>query len=155
MNLQINFLKFKNGELTTQQIVLLIVLILSFVVILFFIFRLNPGEISDREICRNSVVLVSKSNNFVSELDCRTNYLCISKGEVCENFVYKTKVNVQNKEEVMKVVADEMASCWQTFGEGKLDFVGYSVWPDFFVGSYCGVCSTISFDKSLINQEFS
>ena len=45
------------AELTTQQIVGLIILIISFVIILYFIFALNLGETTDKEICHNSVAL--------------------------------------------------------------------------------------------------
>jgi len=46
----------KKAELTTQQIVTIIILIISFAVILFFIFRMNFGEIEKKEICHNSVL---------------------------------------------------------------------------------------------------
>src|SRR3989339_538597 len=77
----------KRGELTTQQIVGLIILITSFAVILFLLFRLNLGEISEKEICHNSVVLKGQSpSNFdVGNLDCKTNYVCISGGEDCKD----------------------------------------------------------------------
>lgn len=48
--------KNRKGELTTQQLVMLIILILSFAVILFFIFRLNLGGTTNKEICHDSVV---------------------------------------------------------------------------------------------------
>ena len=51
------FLKNKKGEMTTQQIVLLIILIASFAVILGFLFKLNFGAESEKDICHNSVVL--------------------------------------------------------------------------------------------------
>ena len=51
----------KKAELTTQQLIGLIVLIVSFGVILFLILRLDLGETSKKEICHNSVLLKDKS----------------------------------------------------------------------------------------------
>src|SRR3989339_574623 len=86
----------KRGELTTQQIVGLIILITSFAVILFLLFRLNLGEISEKEICHNSVVLKGQSpSNFeVGNLDCKTNYICISGGEDCKDFNHTNIINI-------------------------------------------------------------
>ena len=53
----------KRGELTSQQLVTIIILIISFAVILILIFKLNLGQESDKEICHNSVVMNSKSKN--------------------------------------------------------------------------------------------
>jgi hypothetical protein len=38
-----------------------------------------------------------------------------------------------------------MANCWQTFGEGNLDYIGSTYSSDL----YCSICSQISFDKSV------
>ena len=51
----------KKGELTTHQLVGLIILIVSFAVILFLLFRLNLGETTNKEICHNSVIMKGKS----------------------------------------------------------------------------------------------
>ena len=138
-------LKNKNGEITTQQIVMLIILITSFVVILFFFFRLNLGEVSNKEICHNSVVLKGKSITGFGKLDCKTNYLCISGGEKCEgiNPTQTIKVDSDNKNETMKAIADEMVDCWWQFGEGKVDYAGSSI-----TGRSCAVCSIVRFDEN-------
>ena len=39
----------KKAELTTQQIVLIVLLVISFAVVLIFIVRLNLKEVSDKE----------------------------------------------------------------------------------------------------------
>ena len=144
--------KIKNsrGELTTQQIVLLIILITSFSIILFFFFKLNLGEETQKTICHNSVILKGSlvSSLRGGNLDCRTNYLCISGGEECEgiNPTITKEVDLSKpdaKEVIMKTVADEMADCWWMFGEGKIDYVGD------YIGTHCAVCSIIEFDESL------
>lgn len=137
--------KNRRGELTTNQLVMIIVLIVSFVVILFLIFRLNLGETTDKEICHNSVVLINKATSFVGSLDCKTNYLCISGGGDCEGTISETiRVNPENKEEIMKAIAEEMSDCWWQFGEGKMNYgtsQGTSI-------KYA-ICSIIEFDSHI------
>jgi len=137
----------KRGELTTQQIVMLIILIISFVVILFLLFRLNLGRTTDAEICHNSVVLKSKTEGLVGELDCKTNYVCI--GDKCEgiNPTETIKINMKKedetvKQEIMKTIAEEMSDCWWMFGEGE---VKYGAWLNY----HCAICSIVKFDKKI------
>lgn len=133
---------FKKGELTTQQLVMIIILILSFAIILFFIFRLNLGGTTNKEICHDSVV--KKSNLIMrvlyGEIKCETGYTCISAGGQCSEITAKSTVNVNanNKDEIFKTIAEEMANCWWMFGEGKLNY-----------GKGCAVCSYIDFDDKI------
>ncbi|GIU68525.1 MAG: hypothetical protein KatS3mg001_375 [Candidatus Pacearchaeota archaeon] len=140
----------KKGELTTKQIVTLIILIVSFIVILFFIFRLNLKEKTDKEICRNSVVLRDQGKIFSGPLDCKTNYLCLySKKECSEFFTEKIKIEKLEKTELMKHIAEEMADCRWMFGEDKkLRYTGGST----STGVDCAICSIISFDEEIQNK---
>jgi len=143
----------KRGELTTTQLVTIIILIVSFVIILFLIFNLNLGGTADKEICRNSVILRDQSKIFAGPLDCKTNYLCISGGGDCSGISASEKVVIDlgKKEEIIKVIADEMASCWWQFGEDKeLSYVGE---PGLSGGVDCAVCSIVQFDEK-IQQNF-
>tara|TARA_Y100000310_G_scaffold303088_1_gene341085 strand:+ start:578 stop:1357 length:780 start_codon:yes stop_codon:yes gene_type:complete len=146
--------KEKRGELTTQQIVGLIILITSFVVILFFFFRLNLGEETQKEICHNSVVLKGKGTLAKlaaggGSLDCRTNYVCISGGGECEGINPTETIEIDlskdtAKNEIMKVVANEMADCWWMFGEGKINYVGNDL-----IDYHYAICSIVKFDKNI------
>ena len=125
----------KRGELTSHQIVVITILIISFIVILFLLFRLNLGEETQKEICHNSIILQDRSF-FSGPLNCRTNYLCVSGGEDCEDINPMQTIEVdinprptQEKTEedlikgqIMKSIADEMSDCWWQFGEGKVDY---------------------------------
>lgn len=137
----------KRGELTTQQIVMIIIIIISFVVLLYFLFRLNPNETSSKQICYNSVVLLSKSDSLVGNLDCKTNYLCLSGGDSCTSFnpTSTVKVDVSKKDEILKALADEMADCWWMFGKGEIDYVTGFLKEE----SHCAICSRIKFDKKI------
>lgn len=137
----------KHGELTTKQLVMIIVLIVSFIIVLFLLFRLNLGETTSKEICHNSVILKEKSGILAGPLDCRTNYLCISGGGGCEEIsaTSTVKVDPENKNEIMKALADEMSDCWWMFGEGKIDYAGAGTWTKVA----CSICSIVEFDETL------
>ena len=140
----------KRAELTTAQLVGLLVLIASFVILLILFFRLNLGEESNKEICHNSVLLKDKTGGFVGSLDCRTNYVCISGGDDCEDsFSSKVNVDPSNKDEIMKAIADEEVGCWWQFGEGKVNNYAGGVGDIAPTKVYCAVCSVIQFDKKV------
>jgi hypothetical protein len=139
----------RRGEVTTQQIVLLIILLVSFAVILFLIFRLDFGKESDSEVCHNSVVM--KGSSVVpadaTPLKCSRTYICITKDGRCESMTKPDIRKVATKEEVFNVLAEEMANCWWMFGEGKVDYVGKD---NLYESNYCSICSQIAFDNSLV-----
>ncbi len=144
----------KKGELTTKTLITIIVLIASFVIILFLLFRLDLGATTDKEICHNSVVLKSKAKGFVGALDCKTNYVCISGGGKCENInpTETIKISLKGEDEIikqkiMKVIADEMADCWWMFGEGELNYLGTD-----FEGYHCAICSIVKFDEEVYTK---
>ena len=142
------FKKIKKGEITTQQIVILIILVTSFVVILFFFFRLNLGEETDQELCRNSVVL--KGSSFLTEgttsLNCYRSYECLTEDGTCEGLTSPDKIEkIKNLDDIYQELAENMANCWWMFGEGKIDYIETGLTK----GNYCSICSQILFDDSL------
>jgi len=146
------FVKNRKGELTTKQLVTIIILIVSFIIILFLIFRLNLGETSNKEICHNSVILKGRTEGLIGSLDCRTNYLCISGGKDCKGIsatstikIDMSKSSEKIKNEIMKALVDEMADCWWMFGEGKINYGGG------FLNTkvYYAICSRIVFDEKI------
>lgn len=146
-------MKNKSGELTTQQIVMLIILITSFAIILFLLFRLNLGKETDKEICHNSVVMRGNSvlpKDAVS-LNCKTNYVCITEDGTCEQMTKPEIKKVKDETEVYEILANEMADCWWMFGEGKVDYIG----KDYLKKNlYCSICSQVAFDDSLKKEIF-
>lgn len=153
MNNKMKKIESKKGELTTQEIVILIVLIISFVIILFLLFRLNLGGTTNEEICHNSVVLNGQSSLTSGPLNCKTDYLCISAGSSCSDFSASNTVKVSSgdKTQIMKALADEMSSCWSEFGEGQIDYSSGSV----FGNKACAICSIVSFDSSVKTAKIS
>src|SRR3990167_3997406 len=104
----------KKGELTTQQIVAITILIVSFIVILLLLFRLNLGEETTKELCRNSVLLKSKSvfPEEAIQLKCYRNYKCITFDGSCEGLNNPEVAKVNNQDEVYNEIAEEMSDCW-------------------------------------------
>ncbi len=138
---------FKKGELTTQQIVLLIILIVSFAIILFFIFKLNLGGETAQDVCHNSVV--ARGTSIVPSdafpLKCQRQYVCLSADGTCEQMTKPTIIKVQNKTQVYQALAEDLANCWWMFGEGKVDYSPSTITPK----NDCSVCSQIAFDNSV------
>ncbi|MDP3987004.1 MAG: hypothetical protein Q8P81_02145 [Nanoarchaeota archaeon] len=144
--------RVKRGELTTKQLVTLIVLITSFIIILFLLSQLNLGEASNREICHNSVVLRDKTESLAGTLDCRTEYVCVSGGGDCEGLASAVSLGVELnqdsekiKNETMNAIADQMVSCWWMFGEGKVNYASRSASDEVS----CSVCSIVEFDSEM------
>jgi len=153
----------KKAELTTQQIVTIIILIICFAVVLYLLYRLNLGETNQKEICHNSVLLRSKSI-FGGKFDCATTYVCISGGNDCKEFSSDSKIEIdlsksddEIKKQLFNAIANEMLDCWWMFGEGKVDYQGwldkndkFTDWTEF----HCAICSQIKFDEKL-QEKFS
>ena len=143
---------FQRGELTTQQIVVITILITSFIVILFLLFRLNLGTEDQKQICHNSVLLIDKS---FGTLNCKVNYVCVSGGGSCENINPTETVNIDpnDNQQIMKVISDKMAECWWMFGEGKVDYTKGKI--NWLGTTACAICSSVKFDESLKNRDVS
>lgn len=143
---------YKKGELTTQQIVILIILIASFAVILFFLLRLNLGHQTSQQICHNSVI--TRGSSVVSAdafpLKCQRQYVCLSADGTCEKMTKPDVIKVKTKDDVYKALADQMAECWWMFGEGKVNYVGSDTIPKL----YCSICAQIAFDDSVNKDIF-
>ena len=135
------------GEITTQQLVTMIILIASFAIILFFLMRLGLGETTDKEICHNSVITRGSAvvPTDAMPLKCKREYVCITADKTCEQMTKPTKKKVQGKEDVYEVLAEEMVNCWWMFGQGEINYVGSDVLKE----SYCSICSQIAFDDSV------
>jgi len=135
----------KLGELTSRQLIIIVILIISFVIILAFFFMLDLGGEIDKESCRNSVMMRKTFSilgiKFFS-LKCKTQDVCLSMGEGCEESVDET-IKVEDKNELMKEMANLLADCWWMMGEGKVD---YGDKGD------CAICYKVYFDIKDIDR---
>src|SRR4030042_1238438 len=115
--------------------------------IFFFIFRLNLGKTSAKEVCYNSVITRSSAvlPQDAIPLNCQTSYICISKDGTCEKmsgsreikkvkkklYEYLAKTNISDKKmsyldyltgvQDVKKIEESLASGNANFGKIYLD----------------------------------
>ena len=137
----------KKGELSTQQIIMIIILIASFIVVLYFLIKLNLGNESVQEVCHNSVTLRASAALPADStpLKCYTDYVCLTKNGDCGDMVNPAIEKVKTEDEVYHALAEQMANCWWMFGEGKVDYIGSKILQQ----NYCSICSQLYLDNSL------
>lgn len=135
----------KRGALAAKNLITIIILIVSFAIILAFLIGLNLQSETQKEVCRNSVVL--RGNVPLGEttvkLSCKTEYVCISMGGECEGITSDArKVVAKDKVGIFEAVTGLMQDCWWQMGEGKVNYLPSSV-----DGPYCSICSRVYFDE--------
>jgi hypothetical protein len=139
----------KRGELTSKQLITIIILILSFAIIIMFFILLNPGDTTDSEICRNSVVLRGSLplGADTIKLKCKTKDICLNMGGDCDivrDDLVSIKVN--SKEEVIEELALLLWDCWYVMGEGKVNYMSAGLGNG---ETYCSLCSRVNFDDKI------
>lgn len=164
-------LKLKNKKgIETKMLIGLLLLLIGFGIVLMFYYRINSSVISDRQVCTESVnlrgiasgITGTTGESFVP-LKCKTEKVCITSGLIggtCEeNFGKESvvKAKVTNKRNVgenqsAKVISDEILSCWDMMGQGRLSLFSPG-WKDQFgldpgIYSSCVICSRIAFDNA-------
>jgi len=128
-----NLFKFKRGDITVKQLVTIIILIVSFSIILLFLFMLNLRETVDKEACRNSVVMRNIFKGFgklVVQFNCKTQDLLIQETE--PNAIYGE-------------LAEAQQDCFWMMGGGEID-IGDNV---------CAICNIVEFETDVgsLSQE--
>lgn len=157
----------RRGELTSEQIIGIVLAIIGFIIILAFATQLGTEDYSTDEICRLSVLSRATAAEAIPgvqqniPLKCTTKKICLTatkEGE-CSQFVgEKDVVNIQlpavkdqqsadqQAREIERVLAQSMYDCWNIMGQGKLDLfssikgeVGFKL-----KDSKCVVCSRVA-----------
>ena len=152
----------KRGEMTSKQLVSLILIIAAFVIIMIvaMITWKWGGETITKEECHESIVLRSAFNfglanpGQVIPLRCATEKICLSQGgSDCREFGVSTKKNPvtkvklssddeRAKTEIMDNIANMLYECNSMLGEGKLNFMETKTSNE----NYCLICSRFSVD---------
>jgi hypothetical protein len=126
----------KRGELTSAQIVGLVLLIAGFIIVFIFLSLIfDTDDLTDRELCRLSVIeraTVPQLVQNVIPLKCATDKVCITTkrfGGECKQFagddnVRNVRIDLDEHDESVNLVeresANAMFDCWRMMGEGKL-----------------------------------
>jgi len=144
----------KKGEMTSKQLITLVILIISFGIILFFWSMFNwQGDIN-RETCHTSVVLRASATfkgwEFMDNipLKCQTDRICFKNGlfsKGCDIYGANVRnVKVANKEELLDFITEDIYNWHQTLGEGKVNFFE-TTW--IIHDKHCLIDSVYSFDN--------
>ncbi len=137
----------KRGELTSQQIVTIIILIVSFVIILIFFLTLNLRSEIGKESCRNSVALRGSALGKGTSLNCKTEDVCLSMGGKCDEAGSNVQIiKVKNQDELKEKLANLMYDCWYQIGEGKVDYLPTNYGTE---ANYCAICNRIYVDDNI------
>lgn len=151
----------KRAEMTSTQIVTMILLIAGFAIILYVFNQVGFTKEIDREVCHESVILRMTLPDTLNlknlpSLRCKTKKICITdnligKGD-CEKDLgdkYETiKISKDKKEREKQInafIAQELADCWSMMGEGK----GQIFTRNLLTTNRCSICSRIAFDVEL------
>lgn len=110
-------------------------------------------DVTSREICRQSVqkhadLHIRTFNPPSDMINCPAAYIEISKDKAM--YEYRNRKSIINlkgtekekKQQVQRIMADEIYNCWNQFGEGKKDLFGGPK-------KYCSVCSVFQFNDDL------
>jgi len=150
----------KEGKVSVEFLIGVIILVVSFVVILFLIFLVKWNPVIDKETCHQSVVYRASAQigainiKEAIPLKCQTEKICLTmSGDDCglavsrKNPVTKIKLSRENqeaKEKIKDVLAESLVSCHSMLGEGKLNFM-----PSSLIGKnkkYGLICTRVVFD---------
>ncbi|MBI4450507.1 hypothetical protein HY642_00905 [Candidatus Woesearchaeota archaeon] len=112
---------------------LMLMILFVAVLLVFLVFNTKLGEIfkgkTPHDICKNSVLANAGANfllgQFANSITCPTEDIRITEKE---------------DDKIKQKLADELASCWDAFGEGKLQLFGMQ-------GVFCIICDRITFSK--------
>jgi len=147
--------KNKRGEMTSKQLITVIILIVSFGIILFFWSMFNwQGDIN-RETCHTSVVLRASATfkgwEFMNNipLKCQTDRICFKNSlfsNGCDIYGESVRnVNAGNKDELLDFITEDIYNWHKTLGEGKINFFE-TTW--FIHDKHCLIDSVYSFDDN-------
>jgi len=146
LNFTLIFMSLKRGELTSSQIITIVLAIAGFMVVLIFFVRVyQDGGQEETELCRFSVLTRATSpiGSLQSSipLKCTTQKYCISesgKKDACSQFagednIRSVKLKGSDEEKARKIeetTANVMFDCWSMMGEGKLEIFSGTERPD-------------------------
>lgn len=150
-------IKNKKAELTSQQIITIIILIISFAVIISFLIVLNLKGNIDEETCRNSVILrgsvpLAGTTDSI-QLKCKTKEVCFYMDEECRESSKETEnIKIEDKKQLLDELGQLMYDCWWMMGAGEVTYEPKLKSSSPGMNVFCSICSNIYFDDE-IKQE--
>ena len=158
----------KLGEITTSQIVMIILLVVGFAIIIFFIIQLAWSGQVNEQVCHESVVLrgtlPSVTQGYIP-LKCMTDKVCITSSTFgsCEAFkdvkgVTRARISSDKdkaRKDIERTITQEIYSCWTMMGQGKLSLFSQELTKTYGIGTVyptCVLCSRIAFDTASLKK---
>lgn len=142
----------KSQEIARKWLIIPIVILLTLVILLFFINELkeSSSDLTNQEACKRSVQAKEFSTGFSGAIEESFQGLFHSPDEADLKCTTETEeIDLSNKEEIMKNLADELYSCYDMFNRCETENIFGSDGE-----KYCFICSVISFDnKELVITE--
>lgn len=154
----------KKGELTSTQIIIIVLAIVGFGLVAIALFLVDFGGYTEKDICKLSVLSRATATNVAGmagagiPLKCRTEKICLSEsffGGCDEQFAGEENIvhvrlsgSSSNKaRQIMEISANAMYDCWTMMGEGRLDLFKDNIYGA--TDATCVVCSRVAIDKSV------
>ena len=164
----------KRGELTSAQIIMIVLAIAGFVIILIFFTVIfdNDGQ-GLREACHFSVLARAGLGQLLqaaAPLECVSLKHCMTDERLgtCDEFngeehVFREHLSgnldelgdrLQIRSKIEEKMAEEMVACWNMMGQGQLDLFGNAKQQLGLddSGPTCVICSRIAFDENLVKS---
>ncbi len=154
----------KRGDLTSMQLIPLILIILAFSILIVFLVRLGLDSYASNEACKLSVLGRGSAGDSAQSflpLKCTTTKTCLSsdKGKCDEVFAGEKEVKTislpSNNDQAAELIAKESAlalyDCWNTMGRGKIDLFGdlkSQIGVD-VTKPTCVICSRVAVDEDV------
>src|SRR3989338_2328136 len=156
----------KKGDVNWSIIFSVIVVLVSFIIVLFVWWSMNIQSTTNKAVCHASVVFRATPPAAVQgyvPLKCKADKICIvsSKygGDCKSEFGSSsavTKIKVENKEQIEKILTLNIMDCWSMMGEGNLGLFSQG-----FLESYglkekvypsCVVCTRVAFNQTSLEK---
>ena len=153
----------KRGELTSAEIIGIVLLLMGLAIILAFIYGFKDSVTVDDDVCKLSVIGRATASGFIGgaqqaiPLKCTTKKICIVDsifGGSCSQFTGEKNVqnyrlsgsDAQKIDQIESISAQAMYGCWDMMGKGKLDLFS-TVTGSFGITSSkptCVICSRVA-----------
>ena len=155
----------KKGDLTSTQIITLVIAIIGFGIVLIALFLVNLGGYTAEETCHLSVLTRATAPSALQgavPLKCVAKKICLGNsassgceaqfaGEQNVEYVKLKGTKDEMRRQIEEVSANAMYDCWKMMGEGKLDIFGsYAKEAGITaIGTTCVICSRVAVDNGV------
>ena len=168
----------KRGEITSEQLISLVLVAVGFIIVLAFFTQLGTKDYTSDQLCKFSVLSRATADEVKTgagsflPLQCTTNKICIVAGKdgKCPQFAGEKDVSyvylpsfadgkdasfTQAANEISRVNAETLYNCWNNMGQGKLDlFNSVPASVGFAPGdkSTCVICTRVVLADDVIDE---